>query len=229
MIDSTGKVIAKPGDFDGIGDDGIPQGLLFPASPAFSPDGRTLYVSNLALDLRAWRPAPQRPRRSIRNGPIRSSATRSPRSKPISSRSAGEELNESLAARASRRLRTARRYLRNQKLTDVRAPTQYRSNAARAPTDLASRAAEDRRGRRHSACGTGPRSGALEAPRPRRRQSPQRHPDRTAQSARRAHRLCDSRHSTPARRSPSRRCREAATWAGPTIWWALTRRSTTNS
>jgi sugar lactone lactonase YvrE len=52
VVDPTGKVIAKLGDFDGIDDDGIPQGLLFPASPAFSPDGRTLYVSNLALDLR---------------------------------------------------------------------------------------------------------------------------------------------------------------------------------
>ena len=27
------------------------EGLLFPASPAFSPDGKTLYVSNLALYL----------------------------------------------------------------------------------------------------------------------------------------------------------------------------------
>ena len=52
MIDPTGKVIAKLGDFDGISKDGVPQGLLFPASPAFSPDGRTLYVTNLALDLR---------------------------------------------------------------------------------------------------------------------------------------------------------------------------------
>jgi streptogramin lyase len=52
VIDPTGKVIAKLGDFEGIGDGGIPEGLLFPASPAFSPDGRTLYVSNLALDLR---------------------------------------------------------------------------------------------------------------------------------------------------------------------------------
>jgi sugar lactone lactonase YvrE len=51
VIDPTGKVIAKLGDFEGVGD-GIPEGLLFPASPAFSPDGRTLYVSNLALDLR---------------------------------------------------------------------------------------------------------------------------------------------------------------------------------
>ena len=52
VIDPTGKVIAKLGDFEGVDKDGIPQGLLFPASPAFSPDGRTLYVTNLALDLR---------------------------------------------------------------------------------------------------------------------------------------------------------------------------------
>jgi len=52
VIDPTGKVLAKLGDFDGIDKDGVPQGLLFPASPAFSLDGRTLYVTNLALDLR---------------------------------------------------------------------------------------------------------------------------------------------------------------------------------
>lgn len=45
------KVIAKLGDFDGIDRKGIAQGLLFPASPAFSPDGSTLYVSNLTLFL----------------------------------------------------------------------------------------------------------------------------------------------------------------------------------
>jgi len=45
------KVVAKRGDFDGIGEDGAIEGLLFPASPAFSPDGKTLYVSNLALYL----------------------------------------------------------------------------------------------------------------------------------------------------------------------------------
>ena len=45
------KVIAKRGDFDGISKDGTVQGLLFPASPAFSPNGRFLYVSNLALFL----------------------------------------------------------------------------------------------------------------------------------------------------------------------------------
>jgi sugar lactone lactonase YvrE len=51
VVDPTGKVIAKRGDFNGIDERGVPRGLLFPASPAFSPDGRTLYVSNLALYL----------------------------------------------------------------------------------------------------------------------------------------------------------------------------------
>jgi SMP-30/gluconolaconase/LRE-like protein len=45
------KVIAKLGDFNGIDKNGIAQGLLFPASPAFSKDGGTLYVSNLTLYL----------------------------------------------------------------------------------------------------------------------------------------------------------------------------------
>jgi len=49
--DSAGKAIAKLGDFDGV-NHGVTNGLLFPASPAFSPDGRTLYVTNLELDLR---------------------------------------------------------------------------------------------------------------------------------------------------------------------------------
>ena len=45
------KVIAKLGDFYGIDRNGIAQGFLFPASLAFSLDGRTLYVSNLTLYL----------------------------------------------------------------------------------------------------------------------------------------------------------------------------------
>jgi sugar lactone lactonase YvrE len=52
VIDPTGKVIAKLGDFDGIRKDGTPRGLLFPASPDFSKDGKNLFVTNLALDLR---------------------------------------------------------------------------------------------------------------------------------------------------------------------------------
>jgi sugar lactone lactonase YvrE len=45
------KVIAKRGDFEGISEDGTVQGLLFPASPAFSPDGKFIFTSNLALYL----------------------------------------------------------------------------------------------------------------------------------------------------------------------------------
>jgi sugar lactone lactonase YvrE len=51
VLDPTGKVIAKLGDFRGLDDKGIARGLLFPASPAFSKDGSTLYVSNLTLYL----------------------------------------------------------------------------------------------------------------------------------------------------------------------------------
>lgn len=53
VVDPTGKVIAKLGDFRGITPNGVPQGLLFPASPAFSTDGKWLYVTNLALNLPA--------------------------------------------------------------------------------------------------------------------------------------------------------------------------------
>jgi len=51
VVDPAGTVVAKRGDFNGIDRDGSIDGLLFPASPAFSPDGRTLYVTNLALYL----------------------------------------------------------------------------------------------------------------------------------------------------------------------------------
>jgi sugar lactone lactonase YvrE len=51
VVDPTGKVIAKLGDFNGV-QSGQTQGLLFPASPAFSPDGSSLWVTNLELDLR---------------------------------------------------------------------------------------------------------------------------------------------------------------------------------
>ena len=51
VIDKTGKVIAKLGDFYGLDRDGIAQGFLFPASPALSKDGSTIYVSNLTLYL----------------------------------------------------------------------------------------------------------------------------------------------------------------------------------
>ena len=52
VVDKTGKVIAKLGDFDELVNDGTPKGLLFPASPDFSRDKKTLFVTNLALDLR---------------------------------------------------------------------------------------------------------------------------------------------------------------------------------
>jgi sugar lactone lactonase YvrE len=51
VIDKTGKVIAKLGDFRGIDQEGIVRGLLFPASLAFSKDRATLYVTNLTLFL----------------------------------------------------------------------------------------------------------------------------------------------------------------------------------
>ena len=58
--DSAGKVLAKLGDFDGI-QGGVTNGLLFPASPAFSPDGKWLYVTNLELDLRTVTAVPGPP------------------------------------------------------------------------------------------------------------------------------------------------------------------------
>ena len=51
VVDKTGKVIAKLGDFGGIDPKGIARGLLFPASLAFSQDGKWLYVTNLTLNL----------------------------------------------------------------------------------------------------------------------------------------------------------------------------------
>jgi sugar lactone lactonase YvrE len=51
VVDPTGTVIAKKGDFNGIAPDGSIRGLLFPASAAFSPDKSKLYVTNLALFL----------------------------------------------------------------------------------------------------------------------------------------------------------------------------------
>jgi sugar lactone lactonase YvrE len=53
VIDPSGTVIAKLGDFSGVDNNGVVRGLLFPASLAFSLDGKTLYVSNLALYLPA--------------------------------------------------------------------------------------------------------------------------------------------------------------------------------
>ncbi len=52
VLDPTGRVIAKLGDFGGVSPDGAAIGLLFPASLVFS--GEFLYVTNLALDLRLF-------------------------------------------------------------------------------------------------------------------------------------------------------------------------------
>jgi sugar lactone lactonase YvrE len=51
VVDKTGKVVAKLGDFDGLVDGGTPKGLLFPATPDFSRDKKTVFVTNLAIDL----------------------------------------------------------------------------------------------------------------------------------------------------------------------------------
>jgi streptogramin lyase len=53
VVDPTGKVIAKLGDFDGV-QKGSPVSLLFPASIRFS--GQDLLVTNLSLDLRIFSP-----------------------------------------------------------------------------------------------------------------------------------------------------------------------------
>src|SRR3954466_10782148 len=52
VIDTTGKVIGKLGDFDGLKGNNEPDGLLFPASLVFS--GNSLLVTNLSLDLRLF-------------------------------------------------------------------------------------------------------------------------------------------------------------------------------
>jgi sugar lactone lactonase YvrE len=54
IVDPTGKVIAKLGDFGGVTHSGTPVQMLFPASLRFS--GRDLLVTNLALDLRLFSP-----------------------------------------------------------------------------------------------------------------------------------------------------------------------------
>ena len=52
IVDNTGKVIAKLGDFDGLKGNAEPNGLLFPASLVFAGD--SLLVTNLSLDLRLF-------------------------------------------------------------------------------------------------------------------------------------------------------------------------------
>ena len=49
VVDPTGKVIAKRGNFNGLTDDGSIDGLLFAASLSFSPNGKVLYVTNLVF------------------------------------------------------------------------------------------------------------------------------------------------------------------------------------
>jgi DNA-binding beta-propeller fold protein YncE len=49
ILNDSGRVIAKLGDFQGIEHDGSPRGLLFPASLVIIDD--TIYVTNLALPL----------------------------------------------------------------------------------------------------------------------------------------------------------------------------------
>lgn len=52
VLDPTGRVIAKLGDFGGVDANGAPIGLLFPASLVRS--GNFIYVTNLSLDLRLF-------------------------------------------------------------------------------------------------------------------------------------------------------------------------------
>jgi sugar lactone lactonase YvrE len=52
VLDKTGRVIAKLGDFGGLSRSGAPRGLLFPAS--LVRVGDWIYVTNLSLDLRLF-------------------------------------------------------------------------------------------------------------------------------------------------------------------------------
>lgn len=54
VVSPTGKLLGRLGDFEGLNRSGMPRGLLFPASPAFSSNGEFVYVTNLALDLRIF-------------------------------------------------------------------------------------------------------------------------------------------------------------------------------
>jgi sugar lactone lactonase YvrE len=54
VVDPTGRVIEKLGDFAGVNSEGQPVKLLFPASLRFS--GKRLLVTNLSLDLRIFSP-----------------------------------------------------------------------------------------------------------------------------------------------------------------------------
>ena len=52
VLDPSGRVIAKRGDFNGLSGRGAPRGLLFPAS--LVRVGDWIYVTNLSLDLRLF-------------------------------------------------------------------------------------------------------------------------------------------------------------------------------
>jgi sugar lactone lactonase YvrE len=56
VVNPSGRVIAKLGDFEGLDPKGAPRGLLFPASLVRS--GEFIYVTNLSLDLRLFGLAP---------------------------------------------------------------------------------------------------------------------------------------------------------------------------
>jgi sugar lactone lactonase YvrE len=50
VVDPTGRVVAKLGDFEGLDAQSAPKGLLFPG--ALYPHGKYVYVANLAFDMR---------------------------------------------------------------------------------------------------------------------------------------------------------------------------------
>ena len=59
VLGKGGKLLARIGGFDGLSQDGVPRGLLFPASLVMGKGGffghdRVLYVTNLALDIRLF-------------------------------------------------------------------------------------------------------------------------------------------------------------------------------
>ena len=84
-IDQTGKVLAKLGDFDGIDRNGVPQGLLFPASLGVQSRWAVALCDQFGPRFATGRLA-RCFKRSIPSGPIRSRATRSRSSAQISSR-----------------------------------------------------------------------------------------------------------------------------------------------
>ena len=53
VLDKTGKMVAKLGDFEGLDEQGAPRGLLFPAE--MTKIGDYLYVGNLTVDVRYFK------------------------------------------------------------------------------------------------------------------------------------------------------------------------------